>query len=1030
MHTALIFLRIGVATAIATALGCSSNRNETSNLTPTADIFSNRAIAVVPDLFMVTLPAPALLTTAKMTPAGLEINPADKLAVLNEQASFEQKLKAVAPQAQIVYRMRLTLNAVAVYAPPDVAAALNAISGVRAVAPARRMSRPQVETVKSAPFLSSSTNSVNFIGAEKAHALGFTGQGLRIGVIDSGVDYTHKMLGGSGVKADFGAVNPDLPTAAFPNAKVVGGWDLVGTTYDSASAFPHDRQPKPDGNPIDEDGHGTHVAGTIAGHGNGTHTYSGVAPDASIFAIKVFGKEGETSDAVVMAAFEYAVDPNSDLDPKDRLDVVNLSLGDSFGQPQILYSEAIRNTTRAGTIVVASAGNSGDTDYIVGAPSTATEAFSVAASIDGSPHNWQFGAVRFTAISGESFVSKAVEGSISKPIKDIGPLEGPLHFIGFADQDLTPEQQAELKGKVALIQRGKVPFGEKLKRAFDGGAIGAVVINNEPGDRTLAMGGQGKFDIPAIMVGQDTGVRILSEIKQGEVKIQFKNQDKIFEPEVIDTITDFSSKGPRSEDNLFKPEISAPGASVISAAMGEGVAGVPMNGTSMAAPHMAGVMALLRQAFPNLSPQELKSLAMNTAKVLRDEDEDIPLTLQGAGRVQVDQAVTASLALLPSALSLGLVQFGSSRAARHTVTVKNISTADLTLTLSTKADSGLRLTTPGQLTVAAGGSATFVVESEVSMVDEESGELDGRIVFTAGGKTVAHLPALAMSAQASLIRGQTPSADKINLLNSSPQNGKALAFNLIGEDERKAQGATFESWKNRSCDLQSVGYRILTKANHEGVDTEYLQIAFKVHTPLTTWAQCEVSALVDADGDGIYDQELVGTRGEGLTGANIEEFTSALIDSKKAREMRLAFEKAVADGEKDPKEDYAPSLITTSEMMAFPHSTVAVIETPLALVAKGSDGAFHLKFAAQSGMGNDDIEDDDYLGGGGLGEWKAIAGTVEGQAYTELPETLDLKGRGQQVLNLKRGTGQGKLVLFYPNNELSASGQDNQSQIY
>ncbi|RYZ68147.1 MAG: hypothetical protein EOP05_16785, partial [Proteobacteria bacterium] len=136
----------------------------------------------------------------------------------------------------------------------------------------------------------------------------------------------------------------------------------------------------------------------------------------------------------------------------------------------------------------------------------------------------------------------------------------------------------------------------------------------------IAMGGgEATFPIPAIMIKKDLGAKLKAELTKGEVTIAFKTPDRIEKPELIDTITGFSSKGPRSIDAMLKPEISAPGSLIISAKMGGGTAGVEMSGTSMAAPHMAGVMALLKQAQPTLSSRELKSVAMSTAKTMVDD---------------------------------------------------------------------------------------------------------------------------------------------------------------------------------------------------------------------------------------------------------------------------------------------------------------------------------------------------------------------------------------------------------------------------
>ncbi|HMN69311.1 MAG TPA: S8 family serine peptidase, partial [Bdellovibrionales bacterium] len=568
-----MFNRIIISLVAITAIaGCTGQSKPVSSLdekTATQNLFSNRPIDVVPDVYVITLNAPPLLEVGTKVNGKWEIPQAAKDLVLNEQTAFEQKLKNVASDAQVIFRYRLTLNALAVYAPANAIPAIAKFAGVRSVAMAQQMARPQEAARVANIGALGAVNPSNFIGSEHAYRAGFTGAGMRVGVLDTGIDYTHKMLGGSGVVADYKAINPDLPAASFPNAKVVGGVDLAGTAFNAASPFSPDRLPKPDANPLDEAGHGTHVAGTIVGIGDGVNGFDGVAKDATVYAVKVFGKNGSTMDAVVIAGFEFAADPNGDLNPDDQLDAINLSLGGGFGQPQILYNQAVRALSGAGTLVVASAGNSGPVDYIVGAPGTADEAISIAASIDGSEHNWRFPTVKFIAPNNPHWVAKAVEGPISKALSEIGPTEGELVDIGLADADLTDGQKAKLAGKVALISRGKVSFAEKLQRAFAGGAVGAVVYNNEPA-KPFAMGGDGKVEIPAIMVSQALGLRLIEEMKVGPTRVQFKNTDILEEPELIDTITSFSSKGPRSQDNLIKPEIAAPGQMVISAAMGEG----------------------------------------------------------------------------------------------------------------------------------------------------------------------------------------------------------------------------------------------------------------------------------------------------------------------------------------------------------------------------------------------------------------------------------------------------------------------------
>ncbi|RLQ02857.1 serine protease, partial [Micromonospora sp. CV4] len=145
-------------------------------------------------------------------------------------------------------------------------------------------------------------------------------------------------------------------------------------------------------------------------------------PDADLYAIKVFGAKGSTSDEVVIAALEYAADPTGDLTFQKQLDVVNLSLGSGYGNPHIMYNHAIKNLVRGGTVVVAAAGNSGDLPYIVGAPSVSDDAISVANSIDNMNQNVLFPAAEF-AVNGEALIVEATEGAITKPLADVTDLK-------------------------------------------------------------------------------------------------------------------------------------------------------------------------------------------------------------------------------------------------------------------------------------------------------------------------------------------------------------------------------------------------------------------------------------------------------------------------------------------------------------------------------------------------------------------------------------------------------------------------------
>ena len=281
----------------------------------------------------------------------------------------------------------------------------NAVSGVVVTADAAKLrelaSMPEVRAIRlSVPKFVHNASSVQLTNALKVwQQTGRLGDGTRIGIVDTGVDYTHADFGGPGTVAAYEAV--DRTTVApnvFPTAKVVGGKDFSGDDYDAR--YPEKSTPKPDDNPLDCAGHGTHVAGTAAGYGENadgttfTGDYSkldadalagmkigpGTAPKASLYALKIFGCEGSTN--LTTQALDWTLDPNGDGDFSDHLDVVNMSLGGDFsGQddPDALF---VRKITAAGVLVVASAGNGGDFYDVGGAPANSPEALAVANTRD------------------------------------------------------------------------------------------------------------------------------------------------------------------------------------------------------------------------------------------------------------------------------------------------------------------------------------------------------------------------------------------------------------------------------------------------------------------------------------------------------------------------------------------------------------------------------------------------------------------------------------------------------------------------
>ncbi len=585
------------------------------------------------------------------------------------------------------------------------------------------------------------TSSVPFMGAPAVWdptATNATGAGISIGIIDTGIDYTHADFGGSGVITDYTGNDPTSITSTpglsetFPTAKVVGGYDFAGDDYNAS--IPSKAIPNPDPDPLDCQGHGTHVAGTAAGFGvlqngsvyNGPYTATldmsqflvgpGVAPEADLYALKVFGCGG--SSELIALAYEWAADPNDDGDFSDRLDVLNLSLGCDFSCGSATELQMTNLLAELGTFVAIAAGNDGDTFYAAGDPASAQRALAVAAAIDGGIQSLAISVTHPVTIAG---LYQAVEAAFSKPLKDAGPITDQVVYAEPRDACSGLTNSAAISGSIALIDRGACYFTTKFINAQNAGAVAVIVVNNQDGP-PIAMGGTPTttVTIPGVMISKNDGDTVKAYLSQG-VTVVMSADIKMSRADLADQIADFSSRGPGSPDSRLKPEISAPGYNIESAAVGKGTQGVVFDGTSMAAPHVAGAAALLKQARPNLSVEEIKAALMNTAAENRDANGNrYPESRVGAGRLQVDKAVQTDVLVMandkPGAVGLS---FGSVFAnARYTdtraVRIVNKGSTPVTYTITvseTVTETGVTITPLlTQVVVPAHGERTVPVQ--------------------------------------------------------------------------------------------------------------------------------------------------------------------------------------------------------------------------------------------------------------------------------------------------------------------------------
>lgn len=309
-------------------------------------------------------------------------------AIAAAQDQLQQQLAAY--NTPVLFSVQRVYNGIAVLADETQRTALARLPGVKAVHP---LIPKEPSNSASIPFLGIPALWQDTVGTGIPG--GLHGEGVRVAVADTGIDYLHRDFGGPGTGY---AVNDrtrigDVP--GYPGPRVVGGYDFVGDDY-NASAGGDKSVPHPDPDPMDCYGHGTHVAGTAAGSGvtDARTTYTGpydasidyaklyigpgVAPRASVYALKIFGCDGSTN--LTDMALEWAVDPNQDGDFGDHVDVINLSLGSPYGWEYDTSVAAANNAALAGVIVVASAGNNGDIQLITSAPASADRAISVAAT--------------------------------------------------------------------------------------------------------------------------------------------------------------------------------------------------------------------------------------------------------------------------------------------------------------------------------------------------------------------------------------------------------------------------------------------------------------------------------------------------------------------------------------------------------------------------------------------------------------------------------------------------------------------------
>jgi subtilisin family serine protease len=640
------------------------------------------------------------------------------------------------------------------------AAFTDTVNGFRATVPAGSVDTLARETgVKAVHLVGkaiiNNENTARYVRAPQTwKSTGFTGQGVKLAVIDTGVNYYHKDFGGLGEPANTTDNPAIIEPGTFPTAKVVGGWDFVGDAYD-ADTVPN---PTPDPDPKDCNGHGTHVAGTAAGQGvkDDGSTYTGpynptalnntnwnvapgMAPRASILAYKVFGCDGGTY--VVLDAIERAV--------RDGAQVINMSLGLEYGNGGRVEEIAVDNAVKAGVTVVTSIGNYGPSAYVGGSPGTSKGAIAVAA-LDANP----------------GFPSAWIDMPTGADIRGINangntngmPVTGNLnHFVDNpgtpcdSDTGLGCEESgthadsytynAYVVGEIPVVHRGN---GARVDRAIEGdnqGAPAVIMVNNSAGFPPFE-GPIAGADIPFIGVSSTDEARFHTD-DGGSATI---SQAPDLANPGYRSYSNFTSGGFRRVDQLLKPDVIAPGVSVFSADADNVEGAIGISGTSMASPAVAGVAALVRQAFPGLNPRQVKSQIVNTANPNKVDQED--LRLVGAGVVDALRATRSRVHItvpnmqdpgddqMQASLAFGMEELtrqtsgtalSSSRSFRIWNRGSSAVTYKITNNFATPAMGLSVQVTPSTVTVGAGSSA--LVTAKISMSNAAAGNLSKAAPF-------------------------------------------------------------------------------------------------------------------------------------------------------------------------------------------------------------------------------------------------------------------------------------------------------------
>jgi len=572
-------------------------------------------------------------------------------------------------------------------------------------------------------------NSGPHIGTSVPYSYGYDGNGIIISVIDTGVDFNH----------------PDL------EGQIIGGYDFVGN----------------DDMPEDTNGHGTQVIGIIAANDN----LKGIAPNSKILVYKV-SEDGESvPTSMIIKAIEKAIE--------DGADIINISLG--INQTNVKIDQVVTKAIQNNIFVVTAAGNFGPELNTIGSPAMNPNAITVGATFNNIPsslvsifemENKTFNVFPMVGTQSldEAITSQIVFGKYGK-IQDLSDLD--------------------IEGSILLVERGSdveneiVYFSDKEKNASALDAKAIIVYNNEPGiffgeliheyvDEDYSP------TIPALSLSKEDGL-IVKEMIKSNVN---GTLDIFYHP---DFVAHFSSRGPVSPFYI-KPDLVAPGAFTNTTDINKNYN--ISSGTSFAAPHVAGVAALILQKNLELTPKELKSILMTTSDIVYDQyGKKFPIEVSGNGRVNVAKAINAELIIMPPNLIFDLSS--ANQIQTKNLKIKGISDESISITFEENHVANFDYNLDNE---------NLVINAKLT--EQSLGEFENRIVIT-HNEIDYHMPIIVRVSEGAITINEN--SGKLNVDVSNPSSWSYAKISIINQETGKTFTDSIVPGKNSELTVYEPG---------------------------------------------------------------------------------------------------------------------------------------------------------------------------------------------------------------------------------